>query len=454
MPVGLSRWTMAYFATALGAFLAAQALMAAGVTYPSEAMISGHTLVGVHLITIGWLTLLMVGALLQFVPVITGTGEIGERAGLPSLIAVGCGLSGMIAGFLALDGTLPAAWLAALPLGGGLVLAGLSLVGVIIARALAAARPLALAGRFVAVSLCFLLLTIGLGLCFALAFAWPEAVPWAGRLTNDLTLHVASGLIGWFTLTAIGVSYRLLSMFMLAPEDDSGLGVKVLRLAAAGLALLWLDMFLGDMPIVGPMWKGGLFLLIVAAVLYLVDMARIYRARRRPILELNSKTAAAALVALGVCVVGFATGKVTGRLPSTIGPLAYLLLFGWLSGLALGQLYKIVPFLTWLEQYGPSLGKTSVPRVQDLVQEARAAPWFVLYFAAVAAGTVSGFLGQVELWRAAIFLHLVASLFIVRELWRVRRLRYVAPAGSAGAAAHPPAPVQPVQSAYPGKRSP
>lgn len=426
MPVGLSRWTMTYFALALGAFLLAQVLMAAGVTYPVEPLASGRTLVGVHLITIGWLSLLMMGALLQFVPVITGTTAIGARAGLPSLIAIALGLIGMIMGFLALNGDLPPGFVAALPVGGGGVVCGFLLVGAVVARALFLGRPLALPGRFVAVGLCFLLLTVSLGLCFALAFAWPEIFPWGGLLARGLDLHVASGLVGWFTLTAMGVSYRLLSMFMLAPEEDGRIGAHVLHLATAGLALLWLDGFLGDLPAIGLLWDGGAFLLVVAAVLYLVDMARMYRARRRPVLELNSKVGAAALAALGVSVIGLAALEVTGRLAALIGPLCYLLVFGWLSGLALGQLYKIIPFLTWLERYGPRLGKTTVPRVQDLVKERRAAGWFILYFLAVAAGTISGAFGLIDLWRAAICLHLVASGFIARELWRARRLHYVA----------------------------
>ena len=427
---GLSRWTMAYFTAALGLFLAAQLLMVLGFTYPAEPLTSPRTLVGVHLLTIGWLTLLMMGALLQFVPVITGSAAIGETAGFAALIAILGGLAGMVLGFLALDGLLPAACVAALAIGGSLVVAGVLLVGATIGRALWNGRPLVLPGRFVAVGLGFLLLTVGLGLSFALAFAWPDTFPWGEWLARGLELHVMSGLIGWFTLTAIGVSYRLVSMFMLAPEEEGGIGPWVLRLSVSGLALVWTQGLLDHDQTATLIGYAGAALLLAAAALYLVDMARLFRTRRRPILELNSKAAAAALAALALCILGFAALSLMRDPSALIGPLGYLALFGWLSGLALGQLYKIVPFLTWLERYGPRLGKEPVPRVQDLVSERRAAPWFAVYFAAVTIGAVLGAFGLFELWRVAILLHLLASLFIARELWRAR---HAAPASTAGA---------------------
>lgn len=434
---GLSRWTMAYFAAALAAFLAAQCLMLAGFTYPAEPLFSLRTLVGVHLLTIGWLTLLMIGALLQFVPVITGAGAIGDRAGLLSLLAIGGGLAGMTVGFLGLDGLLPPLCVRALPLGGGLILFGLLPVAVTMARALASARPLALTGRFVLLGLSCLLLTAGLGLSFALALACPETFPWGAWVSRGLELHLVSGFVGWFALTAIGVSYRLLPMFMLAGEEDGGIGRWVLCLAVAGLAAVWLGAFLGDGGIAASVAEAGGILILAMAALYLADMVRLFRTRRRSVLELNSRTAVAALSALALCLPGFAALQATHASSALLGPLVYLLLFGWLSGLGLGQLYKIVPFLTWLERYGPRLGKEAVPRVQDLVNEGRAAPWFGLYFLAVAAGALLGALGFDTLWRAAILLHVLATLFILRELWRARFVEPAAPMRSAAVSAHP-----------------
>ena len=69
---------------------------------------------------------------------------------------------------------------------------------------------------------------------------------------------------------------------------------------------------------------------------------------------------------LGVALVS------TGAFAAHLGAFAFLAVFGWLSGLVLAKLYKIVAFLTWLETYGPVMGRAPTPRVQDLVAEARA----------------------------------------------------------------------------------
>src|SRR3546814_832899 len=117
-----------------------------------------------------------------------------------------------------------------------------------------------------------------------------------------------------------------------------------------------------------------------------------------------------------------ASAVVRGQATEPVAAAVFLTTFGWLSGLGLGKLYKIVPFLTWLECYGPVLGKTATPRVQDLVVEKRAVKWFFIYFFAVWFATAALLVLQAVAFQVAAAGMLVATLGIVVELVRARRL--------------------------------
>lgn len=419
---GVSRWTMAHFALAIGALLAAEALFVLGYSDPLAEVRAPATLIGVHLLTIGWLSLLMLGALYQFVPVITNTRLYSQRLPLHSLVAIVAGLAAMVAGFLALGGA-RAFTIAWLPIGGSLVLAGFVLGAIDLWATLWRVRPLPVAARFVAVGLAFLVLTGLIGLGFALAFALPRPPQFLLALAaGGPGLHLAAGLGGWFTLTVMGVSYRLLSMFMLAPDEPHRTTHAALILTVTGLVLLiaaglggaWAELSPRQGESIGAALAG------LGVACYLVDIVRFYRTRSRRRLELNSVTAAAALALLALALAAGALAAAWGELVRFAAAIAYLFVVGGLTGLGLSQLYKVVPFLTWLELFGPRLGKGPVPRVQDLVVERRAIPWFALYFATALVAAASIALDQALAWRVAVGLQSLATVLIVIELWRSR----------------------------------
>jgi hypothetical protein len=260
---------------------------------------------------------------------------------------------------------------------------------------------------------------------FALVLGGAVASERLSALTiSGLPIHVIVGLGGWLTFTAVGVSYRLLSMFMLAPELEGAttratFHVGSCALAAAVVGGVGAICFGQDLSVV-LLAVGALGL--VAVALYGRDMLHLYRERKRRTIELNCRMAAMALVSLALAVVLLVIASATGNVVRWIGAILFLLAFGWLTGLALAKLYKIVPFLTWLECCGPVLGKQPTPRVQDLVVEKRALKWFLLYYAAVWSGTVVLLLDYGVAFRVPAALMLIATLGIIAQLLRARRL--------------------------------
>jgi hypothetical protein len=422
--VALSRWTMAYFAAAFLALLAAEAMMAVGYGFPGASLQAPETLILVHVAAIGWLSLLMCGALFQFVPVLVARPLRYETLPLPALAALIGGLGVLILGFLQLAGRVSPAP-PFLAIAGTLLGAGFALVLWNLAGTLWSAPAWPLPARFVVVGLICAAATATSGIVFALVLAGATAYePLVDLTAMGLSVHAVAGLGGWLTFTAMGVSYRLLAMFMLAPELDRAGTRAALHLGAGSLAIA----IVGGVGAILLQGEPGLALNVAAALgvaavaLYGRDVLHLYRARKRRRIELNSRMGALALASLAASVVLTALLLALGQLTEHIGAVVFLVAFGWLSGLGLTQLYKIVAFLTWLECYGPVLGKAPTPRVQDLVVEPRATRWFWLYFLAVWSGALALVAGHAPAFQASAALMLAATGGIGAQMVRSRRL--------------------------------
>jgi hypothetical protein len=423
----ISRWTMAYFASALGFLIAGLAAWGCGYGLPTEAD-APATLAVVHLFTIGWLGLLFCGALLQFVPVLAATHlRMAWLAG-PALLFLLLGVGALTLGFLALGGHVDVD-VRVLAAASVLIAVGFGCLAVSLSATIISPKALDVPSLLVMAGLCALLVTVGMGATFAGMLSGVLEMPqWASVLPDVVPYHAASGLLGWMTMTAVGVSYRLFAMFMLAPEKGHsnkvvtsfglfalaalylGFGSKVLDLQPASLA-----------PSI------GVTLASVMLAAYGLDVWRMFRARRRKTLELNSLAGLAALVFLGVAM----TTLLATLLFDLDKPIAvaafYLLGMGWLSGLGLAQLYKIVPFLTWLETYGPVMGKSQVPRVQDLVDEGHAKVCFSVFYLSVCLGAIAIVADINLLFRIASWCQCVAVMSLAMEYLRARRLSYAPP---------------------------
>ncbi|ANL74519.1 hypothetical protein AMC83_PB00189 (plasmid) [Rhizobium phaseoli] len=430
MPVGttLSRWTMAYFGAALFFLLLAESLLSAGLWAPSSAVAEPRALIIVHSMTIGWLGLLMIGALLQFTPVLTGLGLPTGRLDLPCLAGTVAGLGLLLCGFQLIDVGSAAAG-PAMVAASVVLLASLLSIASVLLSGLWRGRAAHVASRLVMLAIVCLAVTVVLGSLFAVTVSGVTATPGISAfVVNALPFHASFGLAGWMTFAAIGVSYKLLPMFLLSQEMQKSPFIRCTgAFAAATLGVATVSTIFE--PSLGQrVFLIGLLFFQLPIAAYLAELFLTYRARRRKALELNMSGSLPAFVLLGVSVPMFAVALAGDAGPQIFAAIAYLFVFGWLTGLGLSQLLKIVPFLTWIEAFGPLLGRGPTPRLADLLNGRRAAAWLYIFYLAVVASAAAIAAGSDAGFRLAVTAQTLVTAALAIELVLARRLANVATA--------------------------
>jgi hypothetical protein len=353
-----------YFLTApLFAALAAGLLMWRG-----EAALltrwSPLTLALTHLMVLGCLSMTMIGALLQMLPVVAGIA-------VPHVGRVGAAVHvGLSAGAL----LLAAAFWSGLPALFALAMAALlaSLLLFLGACTIGMWRPHASgSGAVVAgirLALTALVLTATLGGMLAGAFAWPQATQLPLMRLTDL--HAMWGLLGWVGLLVIAVAFQVVPMFMLTEPYPSFL---------TGSYTTWLFLLLMGTSLSSGLPGAGvvfhqLCLILLAAGYALFAGATLYllARRKRPQADptkLYWRVAMASLAAaLGLWL--WPQGGVSNATPLALG---VLLIAGFALSAINGMLYKIVPFLAWYHlQEEMAAGGRKLPAVHKIIPERRA----------------------------------------------------------------------------------
>ncbi|WP_069804437.1 hypothetical protein [Thermogemmatispora onikobensis] len=377
-----------------------------------------HVLALVHTVTLGWLTMTILGASQQLTPVIAVT-PLRFKALAPVVYPL------YLAGVLVLLGGF---WLflpGLLALGGSLVIVAVLGYVIILASTLfqASKRPLTVFYLFAA--LLYLCLVVSLGLTAALNFIY--GFLGLGVLLI-LPLHVTLGVAGWLTNTLIGVSYTLVRLFALVHDHDDRLGWAVLGLLNVGIIGLALGLLEG----ITWLALAGAISLTLSAWLFGWDYWRMLRHRRRRPLDVTQYHGLAALL----CFISGATAlpiAITVGSALTAWPVALLLclLIGWTGQSIVGYLYKIVPFLVWHSRYGPLVGHQKVPLMRELVHERLAWACFWLLnggLVLLLPAVLLSWEGLICLGAALVGISLVGAainvLSVVRHLeWKLSTLR-------------------------------
>jgi hypothetical protein len=328
------------------------------------------TLAVTHLVTLGWLTMVMLGAIYQIMPVLVGVPL--PAPGLAPWVhaALTAGVPALAFG-LATDAA--AALVAAMALLGGAF--------AVVLGQLAWALRKAPAGNTTVASLRLGAAALGAGVALGLLFAGQHAWGWLAldRL-GLLATHAYLGLGGWIGGLISGVAYAVLPMFYLTAPFPESRARCVRALLAAALVLAPLAHLLTTAPgwrLVPLLAAGG------ALGLFAWTVARQLRARRRKVADATLRFwqtgLAASCLALALLVPGLLWPH-----PRWLLGFGVLLLVGGAGAIDHGMRYKIVAFLVWFHRFSPHAGRLRVPLMKDIVPQRHArAQWLAFLIAVV-----------------------------------------------------------------------
>lgn len=311
----------------------------------------------VHVVTLGWITMTMMGVLYQLVPVILVT-KLRFFWLSHSQYAL------YLTGAVLMIGAFWANALAVLAVGGSLVVLAAILFVIHMALTIAQSERRPITAAYLMAALTYLLAVVGCGLTAALNFLWGFLGVEGDRF---LLMHLVIGLIGWVTLTIIGVSYKLVAMFALVHGHSERLGWWLFGVLNAGLIGLAVALAL---PVPG--WVAALpaGLLGIGLLSFAADYARMLSARRKRRLdEAQAFTVAGAgWLTVGVVLAGaLSIGHSAYPFAGPWLALGYIIAIGWIGQTVSGYLHKIVPFLVWNGRYGSRVGREKVPLMRDML---------------------------------------------------------------------------------------
>lgn len=363
-----------------------------------------------HLMTLGFITMCMLGALFQLLPVLVGASLY--KAGASSIVVhagFSLGVMMLACGLVSENGIcLTVALVALIPS----LLLFLINVSVALFR-----KP---AGRASADGMRYAVLAFWVALIYGALLASGHALDDIPLLRQHTGTHILWSALGWVTLMIIAVSYQVIPMFQVTREYPDI--VKRLLIPSLFLCILaagLLHHLLDDARIL----QIFMTLLFNALLLvYVVITLRLLLKRNKKLSDASFYYWLFALCMLCISLMLFTYAENGNPQVYLAAGLCFFL--GFVVSVINSMLYKIVPFLVWLHlqqsarQFGASL--LSLPTIHDVIPAANTRRQFFLHMISVLLLIFSALSGG-SLFYAAILLLL--SAFVLLQINLITALR-------------------------------
>lgn len=315
----------------------------------------------VHLLVLGWATMIAMGAVYQLIPVVLQNHSLfSKNLGYVHYFFFTIGTAGLLIGFQ----TMQVMWIAGFAT---VAFIGILLFAINIGVTLARARKWNTITISVACAVTYLVLTGTSGMLMGLNFYFEQ---WGDFHEQLLGAHICFAAFGWFGLLITGFSYKMFPMFYLSHGHPELLQKVVIALWNAGVLVGALSFLFN-----GPGWLkwSSLLFIVLGMISYSIHLSQIVQHRHKPNPGTGMKWSLS--LAHTVTLVGVVIVILFPFIPDMILQsrmvviLGWLYLWGWVGLTMLSYLSKIVPFLWWTHKYGPLIGKKKIPTMSDLIND-------------------------------------------------------------------------------------
>lgn len=331
-----------------------------------------------HITVLGWITMIIFGALYQLIPVVMEVKLFSEKLAMISFLSFGIGLITLSVSFWSFNFSRNIG----LEIGGYFVVSAVIMFAINTLISASKSDLKNIENTFIITSVVWLLLTVIFGIIIVLNFAFNFLSVSHLQL---LKLHSHIGFVGWFLMLIVGVASKLMPMFLIVHKLPAKLLNYAYYLINGGLILLSVGYYF---------FPETWFLAISASfvfagiILFLRFNYVAFSKRIRKKLDVGMKLSATAFIILAVilllAVIAVLSPSITSAFQTRIEIFyGVLIVFGFFTSLVLGQTYKTLPFITWLQQYQSKVGKVKIPLPQELYSEKLAAYHFYTFVTSI-----------------------------------------------------------------------
>jgi hypothetical protein len=356
----------------------------------------------VHLFLLGFVMMIIFGAMAQLVPVVLEVGHFGVELFYAIWPLLGIGTIMMALGFFSYP--------MLLPFGGVVVLIAMMIFVMEIFLTIKKVKKFNLVISSILISNIFLFLGIIFGLVMSLGYA--------GMISIDINAllkgHVFLVIAGYIIITVMGLSLVLLPMFGLS----HGFSKKPLEISMTIISLSVLSVMISSLSGIVFLEYAGYMLAALGLFVYFYFINTIYKTRARKEIDVYAKSLIFAYFSLITSLILGLSYLVVGYEPLLLTS-AWMMFFGFFAFVITGHMYKIVPFLVWFERFSPLVGKQKVPMLADMLPAKSSSAQFL--FCALGVLVVAAAL----LFQNGVLLKAGASFLLIGALAFLRSVFYM-----------------------------